>query len=461
MQRLPLFISVAALSLAAAAPASAGTVEVRDVPREFGSDWELVHAAAPGERNDIAFTFVDDYTLRVSDAGAAITPGARCRAIDANTAECTVRDEPQRAGVPYLVIARSTTGDGDDVVRSIGEGGPILRVDAGPGDDLVEGALLKADVIDGGGGADRLFGRGNNDTLADGDTPGAVDADVLDGGSDGDTVAYSARTAPLRIDLGDEAPDGERGEGDTLRGFEGVIGGAAGDDIDGTAEGDWLRGGGGRDHLDGLGGSDDLEGGAGNDRLHGHAGYDRLDGGTGADVLRGDSGPDLLVAPTRADTLSCGRGLDRLVDAGLRVLIGRSCERLGWQFDGASGDVDGDDGDVSLGVDGFPLRTTPRTVTFSVGCPLPEANDGLCSSDTTQTIRLTAADGRTLGVGRLDRERYRREAEAERGETSRITVRLTATGRSLLGRRGGYRATVTLQTRRLEPVAWRARLRAR
>ena len=73
----------------------------------------------------------------------------------------------------------------------------MLVADAGPGSDVLEGAARMADELDGGGGGrDRLDGRGNADSLTDGDTTGAADADVLDGGAGPTPTSSATRGAP-------------------------------------------------------------------------------------------------------------------------------------------------------------------------------------------------------------------------------------------------------------------------
>ena len=450
--------------LLGAAPASAATVDVGVREQEGGwEDWELRYVAAPGERNDVTVTTVDDRTVRIADRGASIVAGPRCRSIAAGEAECTIAGEPtppRRS--PYLYIARIEAGDGDDVVRSSGEWGPLLRADGGIGSDMLEGALRRGDVLDGGGGgADRLAGRGNNDTLTDGDATGAADADVLDAGTGFDAVSYAARTADLAVDLS-AGSGGEVAENDVLRGLESATGGSGDDELDGTAAMNMLDGGDGDDHLDGHGSGDALYGRDGRDTLHGHDGSDGLDGGAGADRLRGDAGSDAVLRPSRDDAISCGRGIDGLVQPGDGVVVGRRCEGLRYEFDPQTGGRSiGDEGTL-VELAPFPVARTRSSLTFSVGCPRPADTAGLCSMTTRQTLRLRAAgSGRLLGVGRLDRRRYERMARAERGTRSRIVVRLTPAGRRLLARRGGVLTTAGLATGDYAEVRWAVRLGGR
>src|SRR3954470_24248653 len=70
--------------LACAAPASAGTVAVGS---ENGKP-VAVYTADPGQRNDVTTTLPDDFSVRIHDEAATLTPGNSCKAIDARTVEC-------------------------------------------------------------------------------------------------------------------------------------------------------------------------------------------------------------------------------------------------------------------------------------------------------------------------------------------------------------------------------------
>ena len=118
------------------------------------------------------------------------------------------------------------------------------------------------DVIDGGGGFDRLrFDRSG---------VGAVEVDLLNGTATGtwDGRAFSYRISNI------ERVDGSRNGGDRLYGSNGD---------------NRLQGGGGDDFLDGREGNDRLEGGDGNDVLVGHGGADR------PEQLRGGAGNDTFI----------------------------------------------------------------------------------------------------------------------------------------------------------------------
>ena len=117
-------------------------------------------------------------------------------------------------------------------------------------------------------------------------------ADSFTGSGDNDWVSYADSTADVgvTIDLGTlvngaATTSGGWAAGDTLTGFNNLIGTKEVDRLTGNAEDNTLRGGAGDDTLEGGDGNDTLEGGAGDDTLEGGEGDDTLDGGEGANDL--------------------------------------------------------------------------------------------------------------------------------------------------------------------------------
>ena len=182
------------------------------------------------------------------------------------------------------------------------------------------------DRLGGGAGADTLRGGEGNDNLS-----GEADGDYLDGGNGNDTLDYYASNAKVTVNLsGTEqtasGPEGSHAAGDTIKGFENVIGsggilaesyadqdsrfadhltGDTGDNyLRGRRGDDTLRGGDGHDTLRGDLGSDHLYGEKGNDMLMGRNQNDSLDGGDGDDTLGGGVGADTLVGGDGVDTVS-------------------------------------------------------------------------------------------------------------------------------------------------------------
>jgi hypothetical protein len=450
MSLLRLLALTLVLVAASAATASAATVEVRlvHVPTSYGgySVWRIVFAAAPGERNDLRLRALDEHTVRVADAGAPVQSGERCRGVDEHTAECAIpRDHPHVPGLsPYLYIAAVTLGDGDDAAQVEGDGLPLMRANGGPGSDVLTGSDTGGDQLDGGGGRDRLSGRGNGDTLTDGDTPGAVDADVLDGGEDGgDTVSYAGRTAAVTVDLADPGPDGEPGEADTVRGVENATGGAGDYDLGGAGGMSMIDGGAGDDHLDGEAGEDTLAGGPGDDRLHGHAGDDFLDGGAGNDRLRGDAGRDVFTGATTNDVVSCGAGHDAIGNpAG--AFAGLACEQLAFSYDD------------STGLEAVPhptLAPDGRALVFAIGCPRPDELDGECGAADGRLV-VTVPGGRWIGRGVIKRGNFVSDSRP-----SRATVRVPLGPRARRLARPGRTVRVSLRGRGLPTAVWGAPVR--
>jgi Ca2+-binding RTX toxin-like protein len=240
-----------------------------------------------------------------------------------------------------LLVTLDGTADDGDVTEldNVGPTGDIEDVIAGAGDDELVGNA-SANALDGGPGSDIL--------------DGGTGPDVISGGPDFDFTSYLERTEPVTAAI-DGAPtsgssaDGSAGARDTIaQDVEALLGGAAGDRLEGDAGDNVLYGGDGPDTL--LGGpgfdaadySDRTAGvnvtpnglpGSGND-ADGAAGardtvatdIEDLFGGSGADTLTGSSamnfidagaGDDsIMIRDTSADDALCADGTDTVfVDA--------------------------------------------------------------------------------------------------------------------------------------------------
>jgi Ca2+-binding RTX toxin-like protein len=255
----------------------------------------------PGEANQITVTREGDAWV-IRDTGAPPAGHAGCTTVDAAAVRCPATDA-QGVHIPGL---RLMLGDGDDT-RAVAAGIPA-SVDAGPGADRVTGSD-QTEIIDGGEGPD-----------------------TLDGGAGADTLSFAARTTRVTVDVGSSST----GDGDTITGFERVVGSSAADSLRGGPAADALVGGPGADVLSGAGGTDALYGDEGDDRLRGGGGDDLLSGGDDADRLFGGAGDDELYGDYEQpedyyepdvrqarDRLDGGRGDDRLDDPGGRnVFVG-------------------------------------------------------------------------------------------------------------------------------------------
>jgi Ca2+-binding RTX toxin-like protein len=150
----------------------------------------------------------------------------------------------------------------------------LLQSDQLESIESVFGSALE-DTILGNAGANVLDGFEGSDWI-----DGRAGADKLDGGANpsgfGDVVDYFHSSAGVTIDLAQGTGTGGHAQGDTLAGFEIVIGSPHGDTLRGTDADDQLWSEDGDDVLEGRGGSDVLLAGGGFDTLLGGDGDDWL-----------------------------------------------------------------------------------------------------------------------------------------------------------------------------------------
>lgn len=208
-------------------------------------------------------------------------------------------------------------GAGNDTLRA-GLGNDTLA--GGPDDDLLIGARDN-DFMDGGSGNDVIRAGGarrQSDSLIGG--PGndlltaAGGSDFLDGGDGDDTVRSGGGNDVIAASFGNDILDGGGGRGDTLT-FENLTGG------EGVTI-DLQRRTATNSNLDatirsfetviGSPFDDDITGSAGRDNIQGGAGNDRIDGRGGTDALRGDDGTDTLIGGAGNDILTDGGENDTL-----------------------------------------------------------------------------------------------------------------------------------------------------
>jgi len=201
------------------------------------------------------------------------------------------------------------------------------------------------DFLTGGFGTNVIDGGKGDDLIS-----GSYGADVLVGGEGTDTVTYANSFTAVTIDLGSAlAQQGGDAQGDTLSGFENVIGSLLNDTLKGDAGVNQLTGNAGDDLLIGGAGADYLDGGDGildtvsyatsssavsvnlatsgpqrggdaegdtifnvenlvgsdfNDVLGGNAGRNILNGGLGTNTFLGSGGGDVFIGGTGSDTVS-------------------------------------------------------------------------------------------------------------------------------------------------------------
>ena len=429
---LPLTALVVLAGLATApAAASAATAFARiHGGGEAGPRGPVRYTAAPGEANRLTVSEAGGRIV-FSDAGARVLARGDCEQLGPHAARCPFSEDVTRAllgdgddraritGSPFLVVHGGTGAD----VLAGGRGGDQLEGDSGA--DTLRGGR-GADTLTGGTGRDRVFGGSGDDELIDGETDATSAPDLYRGGDSrdtssadrGDTIDYSLRRRPLRIDLGRRTSN----TGDRILGLESITGGRGDDHLTGDGDDNWLEGERGDDVLRGGGGRDIPLGGAGDDDVRGGDGDDVVWGNGGANRLSGGAGDDLLEAGGRAgDRVGCGAGSDVVVGNRPDTLAG-DCERSS-----AS----------SLTVSVHPALT-PAAATFEIGC-----SGGGVATRCRGTIALAAPDGTLYGQAQ-----YSVIADGNAPPTP-VTVPLTAAGSAALqsrrlvavtyGRRGGYR----------------------
>jgi Ca2+-binding RTX toxin-like protein len=335
--RAAIALVVGTVALAAAAPASAGTVCKIGTTAVFAADDVVSTSGCAGsdsasEVNALKVDVTPAGDIVFSDS-AGITDGdgpGGCT-VSGATATCTGTtgyrfdlggDNDSATIAAGRPDGTSTGGDGNDTLTG-GPGSDAL--DGGPGNDTVSGGAgddsLEGgsgdDVVSGGDGNDSLdvaslsdgcpnavgddllSGDAGDDTLCGGPGPGAgLDNDAINGGDGVDRIFYP-RVHSVSVSLDGAANDGETGEADNVRAdVEQVTGGAGNDTLTGNDGPNLLDGGPGADTLNGLGGDDtlmDSGGDAAADTLNGGEGDDTLSAGRGPDVYNGGDGEDAVV----------------------------------------------------------------------------------------------------------------------------------------------------------------------
>ena len=176
-----------------------------------------------------------------------------------------------------LYGANDTVYGGADNDTIVADSGSEL-LDGGSGDDLIYSSS-GTDTISGGAGSDTIFGDSGQNIIS-----GGSDGDSLVGGVDGaDTLDYSTSSGAVTVDLSTNTVSGGDATGDTISGFEAVLGSTSNDSLTGSTNADSLMGNDGDDVLYSGAGNDFVEGGAGDDTIRGEGGDDSLVGGTGFD----------------------------------------------------------------------------------------------------------------------------------------------------------------------------------
>jgi Ca2+-binding RTX toxin-like protein len=349
-----------------------------------------------------------------------------------------------------------TTGDGNDNLNGR-DGDDILNAGAGndellgeAGDDILNGGDGD-DSLYGGAGADQLNGGAGTDTAryqtavtinmltgvhtgdAEGDTFNSIEviqgssladvfvagvgADGFAGGGGVDILDYAASTAGVNVHLTANTAAGGYAEGDTISGFETLIGTTFADTLGSATAGHSLQGGAGDDTYvigaTGVGivdtsGDDTIQttlatfsmaalpqierlsyaggasfSGTGNSLdnvITGGGAADTLQGGGGDDVLNGGGGNDTLIGDAGADTFNGGDGIDTVSYANATSAV---------TLDLAAGVGSGDaQGDTFNSIEGFMGTGYGDTIVSSAAA---ERLDGGAGPDLLSYAASTAA----------------------------------------------------------------------
>ena len=387
----------------------------------------LVYTADPGEANRLHIR-QSGAAVEVLDDGARITAGENCVTTSDYRALC----RGVTPGAPY-----DTTDGGGPSASSIYLGDRNdeftvtpdaalghIAVDAGPGDDRVEGSGDRRFFLTGGDGIDRLLGSSASDLI-----DGGAGSDFMKGRGGDDWALYASRLAGITLILDDQANDGEPGEGDNVQ-TENVTGGDGDDRITGNLYANTLYGGAGRDSLRGDGGDDLLDGERGEDDLSGGAGKDRILLWGERRIEQDTNGNGYYVDEPSADRTRCSSG-DDLVEAGSEDKeVAMDCEQTRW----GSGAI-------------FALPSERRIASSRGRLPLRLKRIAGDGSPIEGPATLRTRSGTLLARGTVP--------DVKHDESGDIVFRLTKRARRLVARRGSVRARAVAAVRNQgRPADW-------
>ncbi|MCB1492023.1 MAG: hypothetical protein KDJ77_09540, partial [Rhodobiaceae bacterium] len=210
-------------------------------------------------------------------------------------------------------------------------------INGGGGDDTIYGeyalntlgaiVVLGDDIIMGEGGNDTIWGQSGNDQIQGGTgndwIEGGSGNDNMTGGGNaaaGDTLAYTMSINGVTVDIGANTATGGDATGDTIAGFENLVGSANTDYLAGSTGANRIDGGAGADTIVGMGGVDELNGEAGNDTFLFTTGANvdnsKFDGGDNTDALRLDA-PDGSEVDLRSTSLTSIEKLEFAASPGI------------------------------------------------------------------------------------------------------------------------------------------------
>jgi Ca2+-binding RTX toxin-like protein len=376
-------------------------------------------------------------------------------------------------------FAKVDLGAGDDFLETYGAD----TVDAGPGNDRINGlGLNKDNIFDGGDGNDELNGGSGNDVLRGGagddklhgDPLEHRGADTMDGGPGRDILDDYMHNdgydkSPSTITLDGVADDGFAGEGDNVTNVEqiesasGVIfrGTDAAETVIATQVGGKGQqyGMGGDDTLQGTDDDETIDGGAGNDDLRGGYGNDTITGGPGRDKIVGDrdgrcnemacdlspgSAADTIDAVDgEQDTISCGPGNDT-VKADAVDSVANDCETVTRAGATATPNAPAPSpGGTTTKPGGGAATATPLTVSAKSVKALKAGKLKVTVAGLKPGASITVQarkGGKVVAAG---------HGRANTKGVAKVTVRLTKAGKRVLRRATSAKLTLVAGDRRL------------
>ncbi|MFK7821906.1 MAG: Calx-beta domain-containing protein [Planctomycetaceae bacterium] len=300
------------------ASAVEGASLVFDLTLSAASDEEVtvIYSTADGDGPDGA-TSQDDYSA--STQSVTFAPGETVKTISIPTTDDTNEENSETffVNVDSVVGAGIADGQGVGQIFDNDSASPVIC-----SDDLESGVSLSHDgvlLIVGTGGNDKLFTTESrkrlrvvhNKTKTDWQ-PNEVTSFIICGMDGADRIKRrgSRSTRPAVIDGGAGADKLFGGKGN-----DEIYGGGGRDLIKGKQGDDTLSGGDGPDKMLGQAGNDILNADSGDDQLIGGSGVNILNGGSGDDRIKGGKDADLAIGGEGEDRVE-GRGGDDILVAG-------------------------------------------------------------------------------------------------------------------------------------------------
>lgn len=191
----------------------------------------------------------------------------------------------------------------DTASYELATGGVLIRLEGGSCQNgIAQGdKLYSVEEVIGSSYNDLLFGQdGFAETLRGGDGADVIysstGADHLRGGAGSDTLTYAYSDLAVAVNLATNTASGGDAQGDTVAGFENLVGSHD------------------NDTLTGNGVANRFFGGLGNDTIRGGGGADVVGGGSGRDEMWGGSGADSFYFNSPGDSTTTAATRDRIMD---------------------------------------------------------------------------------------------------------------------------------------------------